>query len=82
MNRDSLQNELASEKIYTKKYFYPPLHQMDAYKNLFPGIEKSKLINTEFISNNIISLPIYSHMSLDIVEKICYCIDRIQRFKT
>ena len=82
MNRDSLQNELGLEKIYTKKYFYPPLHQMDAYKNLFPGIEKSKLINTEFIANNIISLPIYSHMSLDIVEKICYSIDRIQRFKT
>ena len=82
MNRDLLQKELASEKVYTKKYFYPPLHQMDAYKELFPGIDKSKLFNTELIANNIISLPIYSHMSLDIVEKICYSIDRIQRFKT
>ena len=82
MNRDLLQKELSAEKIYTKKYFYPPLHQMVAYKKLFPGIEKSKLLNTDLISNNIISLPIYSHMSLDIVEKICYCIDRVQRFKT
>ena len=82
MNRDLLQTELASEKIYTKKYFYPSLHQMDVYKQLFPEVDNKELKNTEYVANNIISLPIYSHMGLDTVEKICYSIDRIQRFKT
>jgi len=82
MNRDLLQTELASEKIYTKKYFYPSLHQMDVYKQLFPAVDNKELKNTEYVANNIICIPIYSHMGLDTVEKICYSIDRIQRFKT
>ena len=42
----------------------------------------SKIEKTEYVANNIICLPIYSHMNLDMVEKICYAIDRIQRYKT
>lgn len=75
IGRDILQAELAHQKIFTKKYFYPPLHQMDAYKSFSPA---DGLPNTEFVSRNILCLPMYSHMSLDAGEKICYAIHRIQ----
>ena len=55
---------------------------MDVYKQLFPAVDNKELKNTEYVANNIICIPIYSHMGLDTVEKICYSIDRIQRFKT
>ena len=79
MDREVLSAKLLHEKIHTKKYFYPPLHQMDSYKNLYPEFKTLKLKNTEKVANNIICLPIYSHMNLDTVDKICYTIDRIHR---
>jgi sugar O-acyltransferase (sialic acid O-acetyltransferase NeuD family) len=77
MNRDQLISELEKEGISTKKYFYPPLHQMKAYMDL--GIEGKNLPNTEYVANNIMCLPMYTHMTLDTVDKICFAIFRISR---
>ena len=35
------------------------------------------LVNTEYIADNIVCLPIYSHMSEDTVEKICFKMHQI-----
>ena len=77
MDRDQLICELQKEGISTKRYFYPPLHRMKAYRDL--GVIAKDLPNTEYIANNILCLPMYTHMELDTVEKICFAIFRISR---
>ena len=42
---------------------------------------KNKLKITEKISSNILSLPLYSHISAEIVEKICAAIGRIYLYR-
>ena len=80
MERDELIKYLNEEGIFPKKYFYPPLHCMKAYKNIEHRAEN--LVNTEFLANNIVCLPIYSHMNIDTLEKICYAIYRIWNSKS
>ena len=76
MDRDELSTRLSVEGVFTKKYFYPPLHKMEAYRVIPHRAEN--LINTEFLSQRILCLPIYSHMDVDTLEKICYAIYRIR----
>ena len=75
MTRTELVAKLAHEHIYTKKYFYPPLHQMKAYQTIAHRAQGLKV--TDYVTNNIICLPMYSHMGDDILEKVCYAIHRI-----
>jgi dTDP-4-amino-4,6-dideoxygalactose transaminase len=63
----------------TKKYFSPAIHQQTAYK-IFYDEYRDKLKNTEYVSNNILCLPIYSHMPEETVNKICEAIVRIKNF--
>lgn len=69
-NRDELADILNALGIPTKKYFYPPIHKMLAYKEY----NDIYLPNTEFISENVLSLPIYAELEdetiIDIVEII------------
>ena len=80
MGRDELIAHLNQEGIYPKKYFHPPLHSMKAYRKIDHRAEH--LVNTDYISNNIVCLPIYSHMSLNTLEKICNAIYRIWNLNT
>lgn len=73
MNRDYLEIALQKENISTKKYFFPPMHKLKAYKN----IKAKNLDYTEKISNNVLSLPIYNKMEKETIEKICFAIKRI-----
>ena len=75
IDRDELITNLRNEDIYPNKYFYPPLHEMSIYKSINHKAEG--LENTAKVSNNIICLPIFSHMNIDTVEKICFTIYRI-----
>ena len=75
VNRDVLYDALAKENVMTKKYFYPPMHKLEAYS----GISSASLPNTESISNNVLCLPIYSYMDKELIEKISYVIDRISK---
>ena len=77
MDRNQLISELQEEGISTKRYFYPPLHRMKAYRDL--GVVADDLPNTEYVANNILCLPMYTHMELDTVEKVCFAIFRISR---
>jgi sugar O-acyltransferase (sialic acid O-acetyltransferase NeuD family) len=77
MDRNALITWLKGEGIFPKKYFYPPLHMMDAYKNVECRAEG--LENTDYVARNVVCLPIFSHMNSDKLEKICYAVDRVQR---
>lgn len=77
MNRDQLYNALMAENIVVKKYFYPPLHFQKAFRH-FSG-HNMRLKNTEAVSRNILSLPLFSHIRKTDVGKICCAILNIHR---
>lgn len=72
--RDELVAALSKEHIYTKKYFFPQ-HRMTAYKSIDHRAEGLKV--TEQVADNIICLPMYSHMNEDTLEKVCFAIYRV-----
>ncbi len=80
LNRDVLAKCLAAENIHTKKYFYPPIHQMKAYLDL-PGINPERLEHTEHLARNVLCLPIYNSMSEETVRKICHAIRKIHLYR-
>lgn len=68
-SRDQLYNELRSNNIYTRRYFYPLISQFPTYK----GLESAKAQNlpiAEKITRQILCLPIYSDISSIDVRKI------------
>jgi len=81
MHRDILSLALEKENIKTKKYFDPPMHKMKVYEKYFNKAE-TKMLVTEYISNNIITLPIYYSLSDNDVENILSAIERIQSFSS
>lgn len=79
ISRDKLAEALDKENIRTKKYFYPPIHLMKAYSQFYDQYN-GKLPNTEYLSQNILCLPIHSHMADETMLKICKAIKRIHEF--
>ncbi|MCK5561815.1 MAG: DegT/DnrJ/EryC1/StrS family aminotransferase, partial [Thermoplasmata archaeon] len=71
--RDELGRALEEQGVGVKKYFYPPMHKLEAYRDL-----DAKLPMTEYVSNNILSLPIYNYMDDEAIKFICDSIRGIQ----
>lgn len=59
--RNKIQKLLASEGIQTNIYYKKPLHRQKALINY--GFKSKSLKNTEELSKNILSLPLYSNPS-------------------
>lgn len=70
LTRDQLAQALLAENIETKRYFYPPLHKQQHYKQFFT----SPLPGTDWVADNVLSLPIYESLPDSTVKTI---IDRI-----
>jgi dTDP-4-amino-4,6-dideoxygalactose transaminase len=70
ITRDELYSRLKEDGIQTKRYFYPALHNQTLFRDIEPGCG-SRLPVAEMISSRSLALPMYSHMSLDIVDEIC-----------
>lgn len=68
ITRDQLYVELQKYNIFTRKYFYPLTTDFECYKNRFNTLN---LNNAKYISDRILTLPIYGGLELDIVDKIC-----------
>ena len=75
ITRDNLLKNLKKNGIECKAYFYPALHQKIIYKKYLT----SSLPVTDFISDSIISIPLYSHMPGDSVIKICSIIKSLSK---
>ncbi len=73
ISRDQLLKELKKRNIESKIYFYPPLHKKTVYKKY----SKLQLPATDFVSNHIISLPLYSHMPESYVLEVCSVIKKL-----
>ena len=68
MNRDQLKAKLETRGIYTRKYFYPAINEMECYKDM--GF-KGKTPIASAISKKILTLPLYPDLELETVDYIC-----------
>ncbi len=60
----AIQAQLDAEGIETRRYFWPPLHQLLAYRGRF------SLPVTEQVGQTVLCLPLYSHMEPAVLERI------------
>lgn len=73
-NRE-LHDALDEDRIRTKIYFHPPLHRQSRFMDL-PGL-RGEFPNTDRVCNEVLCLPLFSHMRDDqadrVVESIAAC---------
>jgi dTDP-4-amino-4,6-dideoxygalactose transaminase len=74
LTRDQLAEALSRENVDSRKYYDPPVHRQTAYREFYDG---RPLPNTEWLSHNSLSLPMWSHMSPQVVGIIGEAIRRI-----
>ena len=67
-SRDDVYCELSKENIYARKYFYPLITEYDCYKEKY---SKINIPVAKKISDNVLTLPMYADLPLDVVNKIC-----------
>jgi len=68
--RDEIYNKLLENGICARKYFFPLTSDFECYRDLtYGGGYKTPV--AKYVSDNILTLPIYSDLDLAIVEKIC-----------
>lgn len=75
IDRNDLATVLAENNVMTRKYFSPPVHRLAVYSR---AAEKSEvhLPNTDYVSERVLSLPLWSHMPDDVVSGICETIQQ------
>ncbi len=76
MKNIDLKRALKEKGISSKVYFSPPVHTQDAYSEYYEEY-KDKLPVTEWLCERILCLPLFSHMSEDMVKYICDTIEII-----
>jgi dTDP-4-amino-4,6-dideoxygalactose transaminase len=72
--RDALVPALAAENIDARRYYQPPVHQQSAYR---PYYDNQALPNTEYLAENSLSLPMWSHMPEEVALGISAAFERI-----
>lgn len=75
MDRDKLGAALERENIAIKKYFYPPVHMLDAYAEY----KEVELPVTMEKTTTVLSLPVYNHMRDDETDRLCLAVEKIQK---
>ena len=66
-SRDALATALAAEGVETRKYYSPPVHRQTAYRSLVTP----ELPTTDRLAQQVISLPMWSHLNPETVDRIC-----------
>lgn len=68
--RDEVYEKLKAENIVARKYFYPLINSFDCYKDYdFYGTEKTPV--AKYISDRVLTLPMYADLSIEDVDRIC-----------
>jgi len=75
LTRDGLARALAAENVETRPYFSPPVHRQRAIAPYVP--EGVDLPVTDLLAGRALSLPLYSHMDVKVVDAIADLIVRI-----
>lgn len=72
IDRDNICTFLEKENIFPRKYFYPLVTEFECYKKEFSTF---KTPVAKYVSDGILTLPIYPDLQLEVVDYIC---ERIQ----
>lgn len=67
-NRDEIFEELKKNNIFARKYFYPLTNDAQCYKNQF-NVEETP--TAKYVSDRILTLPLYADLGLSDVDRIC-----------
>lgn len=75
ITRDELHERLKKFNIFTRKYFYPLCTDFECYK----GIDDLEVSNAEYVADRIITLPIYSDLTIELCDYVCDAIEYIKK---
>lgn len=67
-SRDEVHEKLQEHNIYARKYFYPLTNSFDCYKGEY-NLDDTPV--ARYISERILTLPLYGDLELDDVDRIC-----------
>ena len=76
MSRDQLYFRLREWNVFARRYFYPIVPDFGCYRGMTGRLE---LPVARSVSSRIITLPIYSGLALEDVERICGIIGHLHR---
>ena len=68
LNRDEIFDRLEEKKIHSRKYFYPLCSDFDCLKDI---ANNAHVPVAEEISKKVLTLPLYSSLSVEEVDYIC-----------
>ena len=68
--RDEIFEMLRAENIIARKYFYPLTNSFECYRDL-PTAGADKTPVAKHLAERVLTLPLYSDLSLEIVDRIC-----------
>lgn len=74
ITRNSLYDKLLEYNVYSRKYFYPLISNIDTYKSL-----GGELTVANYVSERILCLPMSGALKVADVEKICSVIEEIYK---
>lgn len=72
LSRDELFDKLKKNNVYARKYFFPLVNDFNCYKDRY---DSSKTPIAKYVSDNVITLPIYGELDLETVQEICNIIN-------
>ncbi len=68
--RDEVYEKLKENGIVARKYFFPLSNSFDCYKDYpFYGVEKTPV--AKYISDRVLTLPMYADLSIEDIDRIC-----------
>ncbi len=67
-SRNEVSEELQKNGIFARKYFYPLTNAFECYHDRY---NPSFTPNALFVSKRVLTLPLYSELSMDDVDRIC-----------
>ena len=77
ISRDELYEKMKTIGVHTRRYFYPLISDFSMYRE-FPSSDGDDLPNAKRIASQVLCLPIYPGLDIEVVEKICRFISEQQ----
>ncbi len=68
--RDELNERLKDKGIYPRRYFYPPISEFPMYRGL-PSSYRENLPIAFEASGQVLCLPLYPDLEIEVVDEIC-----------
>lgn len=75
-SRDDVFKKLAEENIMCRKYFYPLTNTYDCYQGQYDANDTPIALR---ISKQVLTLPMYGDLEIEVIEKICDVIKQISK---